>query len=338
MRKKGIALICFIVVEIFAIYIFESGIDNGEKISDYQEPEKRNEAVFSNQNYLLPFEKVLLPVRRSDVIDIELTAKAVLIVDDASGKIIYEKDADKKLPIASLTKLSTALTVLELSDKNIFIDKELAGNKIYDLEKPVIITGRAIEQEGNSVSFKEGEGVKADDLMAAMLIASSNDAAWALADDVGRSMKEGGNIDDFIRLMNKMAEDEKLHETHFSNPTGIDDEANYSSARDVLHVAQRLMHYYPETFALTKIKSKNISSTDGKRIHKVENTDKLLGKMEGIVGGKTGFTDEAGEALVLIVKNNANGAVIKVAIIGSKDRFGEMEKLVHWVWDSYEWK
>lgn len=338
MRKKIAAVIFFVIAGILAISAFESTVGDNEKFADYQEREKRNEAVFASQNHLLPLEKVLLPVKKNDMADIELTAKAVLAIDNASGTVIYEKDADKKLPIASLTKLATALTILELSDKNIYAIQGLAKKKIYNLDKPIVITKSAIDQEGDSGSLKEGEAIKASDLLAAMLIASSNDAAWALAEDAGREAEKGGGIGDFIGLMNELARNEKMDETHFSNPTGIDDKENYSSASDALRAAQKLMQYYPAAFALTKIKRMDIASADGGQIHRLENTNKLLGKMAGIIGGKTGFTDEAGESLALIVKNNANGAVISAAIIGSKDRFGEMEKLLNWIWNSYEWK
>lgn len=330
--------IFFIIVGILATSAFESNVGDNEKFADYQEREKRNEAVFTSQNYLLPLEKILLPVKKNDTADIDLTAKAVLVIDNASEKVIYEKNANQKLPIASLTKLATAFIILELSDKNIYANQGLAEKKIYNLNKPILIAESAIEQEGDDGSLKEGEAIKASDLLAAMLIASSNDAAWALAEDVGREMKKDSGISGFVGLMNDLAENEKLRETHFSNPTGIDDKENYSSASDVLRVAQKFMRYYPEIFALTKIKSMNIASVDGEQVHRLENTNKLLGKMAGIIGGKTGFTDEAGESLVLIVRNNASGVIVSAAIIGSKDRFSEMEKLINWVWSSYEWK
>lgn len=338
MRKERAIFAFFVIAGIFMLSLFESELGGNEKIVDYQPQEKRNETVFTSQNYLLPLEKILLPARHSDTADIDLTAKAILVIDIASGKIIYGKDADKKLPIASLTKLATALAILELSDKNMHNDWISGERMIYNLEKSIIITKSAIEQEGDSGSLEEGEIIKAKDLLSAMLIASSNDAAWALAEDAGRESREGGTISDFVELMNRMAQSEKMEATHFSNPTGIDDKENYSSAGDVLRVTQKFMRYYPEIFALTKIKKLDIKSLDGTNLHHLENTNKLLGKMPGIIGGKTGFTDEAGESLVLVVKNPVNGAIISAAIIGSKDRFREMEKLVDWVWDSYEWR
>ncbi len=337
MRNKIVAVF-FIIVGILAASVSELDIGEPEKFNDYESGNKSNSIIFSNQDYLLPLEKIMLPEKKKDAADIDLTAKAVLVIDNHSEKIIYAKDADKKLPIASLTKLATALTILELSDKKKYDNGDANDRRIYDLNKSVVITGSAIEQEGNSASLAEGETVKASDLMAAMLIASSNDAAWALAEDVARSMKDGGEVTDFIQSMNELAVREKLRETHFSNPTGIDDKENYSSASDVLRVAQKFMRYYPDVFALTKVKRMDIASVDGKTIHSLENTDKLLGEVSGIIGGKTGFTDESGESLVLVVNNSSNGAIIRSAIIGSKDRFGEMEKLVNWVWGSYEWK
>lgn len=336
MIKKIAVFLCIVFIGIFATSSFESNISDMEKPADHAVLEEKSETFFANRNYLLPLEKILLPIKKNDVSDIDLTAKTVLVIDNASEEVIYGKDAEKRLPIASLTKLATALTILELSDRNIYDD--LSERKIYNLNKSVVLSKSSIDQEGNSGTLKEAEVIKADDLMKAMLVASSNDAAWALAEDVAGTMKEGGEVSDFIQLMNDLAVKEKLKETHFSNPTGIDDKENYSSATDVLRIMQRLQRYYPDTFALTKTKSIDIKSSDGIETHHLANTDKLLGKMEGIMGGKTGFTDESGESLVLIVKNPKTGIIISTAIIGSKDRFGEMEKLVNWVWNSYEWK
>lgn len=294
----------------------------------------KNFPVFS-EVYILPIERALTPEKKEGEQTPEIFAKSVLVTDDLSGKILYEKSSREKVAIASITKLATAAVILNLADQN---SPAGANGKKYDLDREITIDRSAVEAEGDNGSLVVGERIKARDLLTMMLIASSNDAAVALAEDITLF---GGREKDtayFVGLMNEFARKNNLSDTHFANPAGIDDKDNYSTAADVIKLSGILLKERPEIFEITSVPEANVNSVDGKHSHFIKNTNKLIGRLPGIVGGKTGYTDEAGESLLMIVKNPANNHKIMAVIIGAKDRFAEMEKLINWVFAAYEWK
>lgn len=300
-------------------------------------PENEKNTFFLRRNYVLPFEQTLAPNRKAGKNDILINAKSVLVVDDFSGQTLYEKDADQKVKIASLTKLATASTMLDFvktENSNLIIKLEN-----YSFDEVVEISKSALGAEGDSGYLLVGEKIKAGELLKIMLIASSNGAARAIAEDITKknNSKERG-IGYFIGLMNNFAEKEGLASTHFTNPDGVDERDNYSTAKDVVALSRSLLKNYPEIFSITRIDKINIKSEDGKNDHFIKNTNKLLGSLPGIVGGKTGYTDEAGESLLLVVEDSTRQHRIVAVVIGANGRFSEMERLVKWVWDSYEWK
>ncbi|MBU3925282.1 serine hydrolase [Patescibacteria group bacterium] len=302
-----------------------------------KEPENGENAFFSRRNYVLPLEQILAPNRKAGKENILINAKSVLAVDDFSGQTLYEKDAEKKVKIASLIKLATAGAMLDFvktENSNLIIK---AGN--YSLDNVVEISESAVRAEGDSGSLLVGEKIKAGELLKIMLIASSNDAARAIAEDITKknNSKEQG-IGYFVGLMNNFAKKEGLAGTHFINPDGIDERDNYSTAKDVVELSRSILKNYPEIFNITRIDKINIKSEDGKNDHFIKNTNKLLGSLPGIVGGKTGYTDEAGESLLLVVEDSTRQHRIVAVVIGANGRFLEMEKLINWVWDTYEWK
>lgn len=296
--------------------------------------QQRDFPVFS-QTYLLPIERVLTPEKKNDWRAIEVSAKSALAIDDLSGKILYEKSFGQRVAIASITKLVTAAVILGLADKNLHTD--IAGRN-YDLDKEVIINKSAVEAEGDSGALVVGEKIKARDLILIMLIASSNDAAFALAEDVALYSGQNTGVGYFVGLMNEFIRKNSLSDTSFANPAGIDDINNYSTAADVIKLSKIIFRTRPEIFEMSKIPEAKIVSADGKNNHFIKNTNKLIGLLPGIVGGKTGYTDEAGESLLLIVKNPFNNQKIMTVIIGADDRFAETKELVNWIWNSYEWK
>lgn len=307
------------------------------EISAAKEPENMENMLFLRRNYVLPLEQIPLPNRKEGKEDISIDAKSAYAVDVYSGQALYEKNAEQKVKIASLTKLATAGTMLDFikTENSNLIIKE--GN--YNLNKIVEITKSAVEAEGDSGSLLIGEKIKAGELLKIMLIASSNDAARAIAEDITKknNLKEEG-IGYFVGLMNDFAKKEGLADTHFTNSDGIDERDNYSTAKDIVKLSGNLLKDYPEIFEITRIDKINIKSDDGKNDHLIKNTDKLLGSLPGIIGGKTGYTDEAGESLLLAVEDPNHQHRIIAVVIGANGRFTEMEKLINWVWDAYEWK
>lgn len=344
MKKKFVFLISAplvffgVLFNIISHPVFSEKIADSEIISISQkEHEAKKDSFFLSRNYILPVEKISFPTRKAGKSEISINAKSALAIDDLSGEILYEKNIDQKVKIASLTKIATAgavMNYIKMESSNPIIK---IGN--YNLEKVIEVSKSAVEAEGDSGYLLVGEKIKAGDLLKIMLIASSNDAARAIAEDITKknnSQERGFGY--FVDLMNNFAQKENLSGTHFTNPDGIDESDNYSTAKDIVALSRTIFKNYPEIFEITKISDVNIKSADGKIEHRIKNTNKLLGNMPGIVGGKTGYTDEAGESLLLIVEDSKHQHRIAAVVIGAQGRFAEMDKLVKWIWDAYEWK
>jgi len=272
--------------------------------------------------------KKLRPVRIKSVPEPEIEAKSVislLLKNDGKEIILYEKEKDKKLPIASLTKLMSADIVFSN----------------YDLFDQVTITKKAIEAPENFGNFKEGEVFFVKDLLLSALIESSNDAMIALEELAGKEV--------FVNLMNSKSKELNLENTYFYNSTGIDPDndnklTNYSTAYDLAKLAVYLLKENPEVLKISASAEADIYLVDGSFHHKAENTNEFLtGKRDGvskeqIIGSKTGFTPLAQGCLLLVIKAPENSGIIINVILGSdNDRFLEMEKLINWLKIGYKW-
>lgn len=198
-----------------------------------------------------------------------LSAKHAVVMDAATGRMLYEHEAHTRCLIASTTKIMTGLLICE----------------DCDLTKEISVPPEAAGIEGSSVYLKAGERVRMEDLLYGMMLQSGNDAAASLA------IAHSGSIEDFASKMNEKAAQLGLEDTHFANPHGLDAEDNYATAADLAHLAAAAMEN--ETFA-------RVVSTRqhrfGERV--VTNHNKLLWRYEGADGVKTGFTKAAGRILV----------------------------------------
>jgi len=202
-----------------------------------------------------------------------VSAKAAALYQPDTDSFLYLKNADERLPMASTTKIMTALISLE----------EL------DLKENISIDGRAVGIEGSSIYLKSGEVINALDLIYAVMLQSANDAAAALA------YKISGSIEAFAELMNEKAKELGLKNTNFTNPHGLDNKEHYTTARDlVLLTAEAYKNSFFKTVASTY--KKEIESSDMKRT--LVNHNKLLKSYEGCIGVKTGFTKKSGRCLV----------------------------------------
>ncbi|MBW6440439.1 D-alanyl-D-alanine carboxypeptidase [Patescibacteria group bacterium] len=247
---------------------------------------------------------------------INIDSSSAIAFDVGTDYILYSKDIKKKLPIASLTKIMTSIIVLE-------------NNNLDDV---VVINQSALQTEGRKVGLLTGEKITVDNLLKIMLVSSNNIAAVALAEHTG------GDVKNFVELMNQKAKVLGLDDTEFYNPTGLDEvNINISTAYDVA----QLVDYALEKSIIweySKTKSVTASSVDEKINHKVNNTNQLLGVMENVIGGKTGFTDMAGECLMIIRADprDENNRVITV-VLNAQDRFMQTQRLQNWVWENYKW-
>lgn len=239
-----------------------------------------------------------------------LSAQAALAVDIVSGMTLFEKNADVKLLPASTTKIVTALVAMEY----------------YPTEK--ILTVGNVSIEGQKMNLIYNEKISVNNLLYGLLVYSANDAAEVLAQNY-LGGKRG-----FVFAMNKKAEELSLTNTYFSNPSGLDGNGHYSTARDLIRVSWVAMEN-PYFSKIVATKDMIVKSEDGKIAHKLKNINKLLNE-EGILGVKTGWTEEARENLVTYVERD--GKKILIALLGSQDRFGETKEVINWIFENYEWK
>lgn len=278
-------------------------------------------AISINSNLVNEFASILgdsvakeysdLPVLKDGVGYPVVSAQSVMAIDLDSGVTLYEKDPNKALLPASTTKIITALVALDTYDIN----------SILKVGKVVV--------EGQKMGLVQGEEIRFIDLLNGLLIYSANDAAEVLAQNhpAGRSV--------FIGLMNKKVKDLGLTNSHFTNPVGLDDGAQYSTTRDLAIVAKYAMKN-PVFAEIVGTKEKTVKSIDGRFSHRLVNINKLLDEVPGVLGVKTGWTENARENLVTYVDRN-NKKII-VVVLGSSDRFGETKELIEWIYKNYSWE
>ncbi len=202
-----------------------------------------------------------------------LSAQTAIVVDATTGDVLYARAANRERPIASTTKLMTALLTLE----RISLGDMLAA--------PPYQAAPAESQIG----LKSGERMSVRDLLRALLLPSANDAAATLAQGVG------GSTSRFVRDMNRRARQLKLRHTHYSNPVGLDEGRNYSSAADLVTLARRLRRnaFFRHTTDLAKARLRT-----GDHVRTVVNRNTLIGRYPFVDGVKTGHTNQAGYVLV----------------------------------------
>lgn len=221
----------------------------------------------------------------------------VLVSDLLTGDVYFSLNPEKRWPTASITKLMTAVAVLQKNNLNTQVD----GGKIFS-----------------------GETYAVYDLLEKMLISSSNEAAEALAVFYGYS--------GFMTSMNIKAQDWGLSETFFEDPAGISI-SNQSTAFDLQRMVRRIYTSYLEIFKITRRKSAEIVEINSGRRQKVLSNNEFAGQVD-FLGGKTGYTDEAGENLVSIF--SYNNRPLLIIIMGAKDRFLETENLFDWFKRNYK--
>ena len=255
-----------------------------------------------------------------------LNAKSAisLVTNSGNPRTIFDKSPDQIMPIASLTKLLTAYISL----------------KNYELDQITAISQRAVETEENIGGFGMGEKFTVERLLHSILIESSNDAARALAEIMGEQR--------FVSLMNEEAEKIGLKHTHFIDPIGLDPDYpgegyNYSTANDLAMLVKYILQEAdknPEVakiFEITRKDEYDITLADERFHHKAVNTNKLLNEFPDTFGAKTGQTPIAGQCLLVIMPQPKNGGHVINIILGSSDRFKDMENIINWINSAFVW-
>lgn len=268
------------------------------------------------QAYMLPVAApAYAPIRDTSVDAPLLDANAALLVDTDSGRVLYEKNASALVPIASLTKLLSALVATDL----------------FERSEIVTIASGSVRVDGLKQTLYLGERMAVGELITMMLVESSNDAAYALA---GYAREQ--QID-FVARMNAKAHVLGMERCVFTDPAGLDDTA-FCSATDLLRLVRFALRTAPQLWPIMTAPSLTVQSADGRFAHELKSTNELLGTMDGIVGGKTGYTDGALGCLILVVKFPEKDDTLISIVLGSRGRFSDTRTLVTWAQSAYRWQ
>lgn len=310
----------YLIISFLLSFLFFGGVnylENNLKDFFFWQEIAKNPQILTAQ-LAVEFEiENIKPIRKKDIPNFELEAKSgisVLVRKNGSEKVLFEKNPRQRLSIASLTKLMTALLVLDN----------------YELSQIVEISEKLPE---NNSQLKVGEKFEIGDLLYFLLITSDNQAAQDLAKIMG--------FKSFVFLMNKKTQELGMTDTFFVNPTGLDpnkpsDLDNFSTARDLI-ILGKTAFANPTVLEILGTPEIEIYSRENLIIHKLKNTNELLGKLPEILVGKTGWTPQAGGCLIVVTKAPKNRGEIISVILGSDNRFEEMKKLIDWVYQSYQW-
>jgi len=220
------------------------------------------------------------------------SAKAAILINADTGEVIYEQNADERLPMASTTKIMTALLLCENGD----------------FDKEITVTAEMLRVEGSSMGLLADDKVTLHDLLYGMMLASGNDAANVTAYVLG------GTVNGFVKMMNEKAKQLGLENTHFETPSGLDAEEHYTTARDLAMLARYAMQN--EEFAKAASSEKAVLNYGNPPYRRtLTNHNRLLKSFDGAIGVKTGFTKKSGRCLVSAAERDGK----KVIAVTLKD-------------------
>lgn len=248
--------------------------------------------------------------------DFDIPCEAAILVDEDSGTVLYEKNADEQRPIASITKVMTLLLTFQA----------LESGKI-SLEDNVPVSEHAYSMGGSQIWLEPGEQMTLNDMLKAICVSSANDAAVAVAEFVG------GSEPAFVQMMNETAAKLGMTSTHFENACGLDQEGHLSSARDVAIMSREMLLHHTEVRDYCSIWTDTLR--DGAT--QLVNTNKLLKSYTGITGLKTGTTSKAG--VCISASAERDGLRLIAVVLGSpsgKERFQAATTLLDYGFANYE--
>ena len=243
---------------------------------------------------------------------ISLSAESAALIDATSGELLFEKNGDRRMGMASTTKIMTALVAAECCD----------------IKKTIEVSPDAVGIEGSSIYLYAGERFTLEELLYALLLRSANDAAAAIAIAVG------GSIEKFAEMMNARAEEMGLVNTHFTNPHGLYDKEHYTSAHDLAVISSHLLQndVLRRIVSTYKITIPFYESSDNTRF--LVNHNKMLKLYDGAIGIKTGFTKATGRCLVSAAERD--GLTLIAVTLNAPDDWNDHKKLLDLGFDSYE--
>ena len=239
-------------------------------------------------------------------------SRRYIVYDRISKSMIIGKNEDVKSAMASTTKIMTSIVILEKAD----------------LDEMVTVSAKAGGTGGSRLGLKKGDKASVKNLLYGLMLRSGNDAAVALAEHVGGSVKE------FAELMNEKASELGLTNTHFVTPHGLDDANHYTTALELAKLTDYAMNN--ETFSKI-VGTKSITIYINNQPRQINNTNELLGTLNGVVGVKTGFTNNAGRCLVTETKrNNMDIITIVLGADTKKDRTKDSVNLIEYTFSKYK--
>lgn len=277
---------------------------------------KRIVAVFMSM--LLSF-LVILPVKAQALEEGSLYAKAALLMDGENGRVLFGKNEEETMPMASTTKIMTCIVALE------------NGN----LEDEVTISSYAASMPKVHLGVRAGETYYLKDLLYSLMLESHNDVAVAIAEHIG------GSVEGFSKMMNQKARDLGAYHTNFVTPNGLDAEGHYTTAVDLANIA-RYGISLPAFLEITNTPSYSFQTVDGKRSFQVSNKNAFLNQMDGAIGVKTGFTGGAGYCFVGAVKSGDKTFISVVLASGWPPhrtyKWSDTKELMQYGLENYEEK
>lgn len=251
----------------------------------------------------------------TEIADPIVNAKAALVIETHSNEALYAQNVWEPLPIASLSKLMTALVAIDH----------------LDLNSEITISSTAAQTGGSSMGLVTGEVILVKEVFKGLLMNSGNDAAVALAE------ASAGTEAAFVTLMNERTKSLGLNDTLFFDASGLNP-GNVSSAFEIAHLAKQVFRD-PFLSSIMREKELLVSSVDGRMSHSLNNTNRLLGTdiADRIIAGKTGTTLQAGQCLISFLKGSSDRTIMTI-ILGSNDRYTDVKQLIGWVDQRFSWE
>lgn len=251
---------------------------------------------------------------------ISVSASSAILIEASSNRVLFSKNSEKQLPMASTTKIITAVTAIESFD--------------FDKNRITEISAAAANTEGSSVYLKQGEKISLEDLLYGLMLSSGNDAAVAIAEEIG------GDVQNFINMMNETANKIGLNNTHLTNPNGLPDENHYSTAVDMAKVTAYALKnpLFKEIVGCkSRITKKPESQTDNRiTTHSLKNHNKLLWMYDGCIGVKTGFTKAAGRCLVSAAEKD--GMTLIAVTLNAPDDWNDHINMLNYGYENFSLK
>lgn len=246
---------------------------------------------------------------------VDIPAKSAILIEQSTGKILFEKNSNEKLPPASITKIMTLLIVMEnLDNGQITLNDMVTGSE------------HSSSMGGSQIWLEPGEQMSVNDLVKATAVASANDAAVALAEFIA------GSEQAFVQLMNQKADELGMVNTNFVNASGLDADGHITTANDIALMSKELLNY-EKIIDYSTIWMDSLRNGDTELV----NTNRLVRFYKGATGLKTGTTDGAGSCLAASAsRNNLSLIAVTMGSDTSKDRFSAAETLLDYGFASYE--